>query len=345
MPKIRYDFSKRFTVQTLDVIDTANAILEEYDKQGFSLTLRQLYYKFVARKLFPADRKWSNVNGKWRRDPNGTINADPNYDWLGQIMSEARMCGLVDWDFMVDRTRRVRTLQHFDGATDALKKLASWYHVDMWENQVIRPEVWVEKDAMIGILEPICQEFDVPFFSCRGYTSQSEMWRAAMRLKNHHDMGYTTHIIHFGDHDPSGVDMSRDIFDRIETFMGGTEFTRVALTMDQVREYNPPPDPAKITDSRCKAYIEKYGHQSWELDALEPVTLHQLVRDSVTALLDQKTWDDDVGRKNEVKDRLTKLSTQWPDVSKWMDKEVIRKKKLADAKAKRDAARAKKKKA
>lgn len=338
MPRIRYNHERKFTVQTEEVIATANRILVEYEVQGFTLTLRQLYYLLVARDLFPADRRWVNVGGKWKRDPNGTINADPNYDWLGQIMSDARLAGLVDWDHMVDRTRRLRDLQHFENAGDALKKLASWYHIDFWEHQAIRPEVWVEKDALVGILEPICQELDVPFFSCRGYTSQSEMWRAGQRLKRHVDEGYTTHIIHLGDHDPSGVDMSRDIFDRIEMFMGGTEFTRIALNMDQIEEFNPPPNPAKVTDSRCAAYVEKFGDESWELDALEPKTLTALIRDKIVSLRDEGQYEKDVERKRGVYARLHKLAGTWEPVSRWMDKED---KKREKAEARR-AARKKK---
>jgi len=320
MPKIRYDWKKKFTSQTLSVIQIANDILEEYGKQGFTLTLRQLYYQLVARDLFPDSRKWAMVNGKWKLDPNGTKNADPNYDWLGEIISNARLCGLVDWEHLVDRTRHLRGLQHFDSAIDALKKLAQWYHVDMWENQSVRPEVWIEKDALVGIIEPICLELDVPFFSCRGYTSQSEMWKAGMRLKNHLEMGYSTHIIHLGDHDPSGCDMSRDIFDRLETFMGGTSFTRIALTMDQVEEFNPPPNPAKVTDSRCAAYIEEYGEESWELDALDPVTLTALIRDKIATMTNGAQWARDVDRKEDVRKKLVDLSKNWPGVSKWLRK-------------------------
>lgn len=341
MPKICYDRKKKFTAQTEHTIWVANGILEEYAAQGFSLTLRQLYYKFVARDLFPRERRFVAVGGgKWRQDPSGTINAEPNYDWLGQIMNDARMAGLVDWEYMVDRTRHLRDLQHFDGANDALQKLASWYHIDMWENQETRPEVWIEKDALVGVVGPICEELDVPYFSCRGYTSQSEMWRAAMRLQNHHDGGYNTHIIHLGDHDPSGCDMSRDIFDRVETFMGGTGFTRIALTMEQVRTHKPPPNPAKVTDSRCKAYVEKYGNESWELDALEPVTLAELIRDKVETMCNPTQWNKDLERKQEIKGRLVRLSKGWPGVLAWMDKEAIKQEKAA----KRKAARAAKKK-
>lgn len=335
MPKIRYDNDRKFTSDTEAMIYTANGILEEYEKQGFTLTLRQLYYQLVARDLFPDNRRWAVVDGKWRRHPQGTKNAEPNYDWLGEMMSAARLAGMVDWDHMVDRTRHLRDLQHFTDAQDAVNKLARWYHVDMWENQRVRPEVWVEKDALLGVIGRVCEELDVPYFSCRGYTSQSEMWRAAMRLKRHMDNGYDTHVIHLGDHDPSGCDMSRDIFDRIEMFMGGTEFERIALNMDQIEMYDPPPNPAKVTDSRCKAYIEKHGNESWELDALQPEALTALIRGKVLSLRNDKQWDADVARKADVRAKLVQLSTTWEGVAKWITKEEARKAKAAAKKKKR----------
>jgi len=311
MPKICYTPERRFTRQWLKMIAIANTILEEYQEQGFKLTLRQLYYQIVARNLFPEDRKWVRHGGKWVKNADGTKNADPNYNWIGVIINDARLAGLVDWNHLVDRTRNLKDLEHFNGAEDALAKLAGWYHVDMWENQKVRPEVWIEKDALTGVIEGVCQQLDVPFFSCRGYTSQSEMWRAGQRLAHWHDLGYTTHIIHLGDHDPSGIDMSRDIFDRMEMFMGGTEFERIALNMDQVRLYDPPPDPAKITDSRCKAYIERFGGESWELDALEPSVMNDLITNAVIALRDEGVYKEDQAHKNKVKDKLYTLADNW----------------------------------
>lgn len=334
MPKICYDPERKFTAQIERMIQKANSILEEYERQGFTLTLRQLYYQLIARDLFPNDRKFAREGGKWVRHPNGTKNAEPNYDWLGAMMSDARLAGLVDWDYMVDRTRHLRDLQHFDSAQDAVNKLAQWYHVDMWENQDTRPEVWVEKDALVGVIEPICNELDVPYFSCRGYTSQSEMWRAAMRLKRHQELGYNTHIIHLGDHDPSGVDMSRDIFDRVEMFMGGTEFTRIALTMEQVEQYNPPPNPAKVLDSRCKAYVEQFGDECWELDALQPETLTALIRAKVDEFRDTTQWAEDTDRKQYTKAKLVGMATHWPGVVKWLDREEAKRAKK-DAKKKK----------
>jgi len=312
MPFICYK-NKRFTDQYKDIISKANAVLNEYAAQGYSLTLRQLYYKFVARDLFPAYRRYvyDSSKGKWVNHKDGTTNCDLNYKWLGNIINDGRMAGLIDWDYLEDRTRSVRMNETFTDGRDALRRLAGWYHIDMWENQKVRPEVWIEKDALVGVIEKTCKNLDVPYFSCRGYTSQSEMWQASQRLLAHKKNGYDTHIIHLGDHDPSGIDMSRDIFDRLEVFMGGVAFERVALNMDQVEQYAPPPDPAKLSDSRCKAYVENYGSSSWELDALEPATINGLIDTAIKKLRDEDQFKKDVARKQEEREKLTKCAEAW----------------------------------
>lgn len=311
MPKIRY-IPKQLTAQWECMVDIVNDILEEYTAQGFTLTLRQLYYQIVARDLFPVYRRFSiDGNGRWHPDENGTPNCDRNYDWLGKIVNDGRMCGLIDWDYLIDRTRNLQELQHFDSAQDALQRLAGWYHVDFWKTQPVRPEVWIEKDALVGVIDGVCSALDVPYFSCRGYTSQSEMWRAAQRLDHWRRGGQDTYIIHLGDHDPSGLDMSRDIADRLELFMGGTTFKRVALNMDQVAQYNPPPNPAKLSDGRAKAYIAEHGPSSWELDALDPTAISDLIRTSVEALRDQAAWDAAAREKAKVRGRLKSLADTW----------------------------------
>lgn len=322
MPKIQY-IERRFSRQWLEVITIANQILVEYEKQGYDLTLRGLYYKFVGGNLFPEDRRYTRDErtGKWKKDPKGTKNAEPNYKWLGDIINDARLAGLIDWNHIRDRTREIKDLTHFVDEGDAVKKTAAWYWIDLWENQGVRPEVWVEKDAQVGNMIGVCQELDVPLFSCRGYTSQSAMWKAAQRLKRHQDEGFDTHIIHLGDHDPSGVDMSRDIFARMEMFMGGTEFNRIALNMSQVREQDLPPDPAKVTDSRAKAYIQKFGEESWEMDALEPSYINDLVREAVVDLRDEDQWHLDMKRHQEGKDHLETVARKFPKLRKFLNNE------------------------
>lgn len=174
---------------------------------------------------------------------------------------------------------------------------------------VIAHNCWIEKDALVGVIESACQRLDVDFFSCRGYTSLSEMWRAGERLGGYIDDGQEPIILHLGDHDPSGIDMTRDIAERLEMFVGiPVEVIRIALNRDQVDQYGPPPNPAKVTDSRAGAYIAEHGRQSWELDALEPTVLQQLIEDHVEEWRDEDLWEEAVAREKADKERLRKAA-------------------------------------
>ncbi len=292
---------KRFTAAHRNVIEQANAIVDEYREQGFVLTLRQLYYQFVARGLIP------NMQSEYKR--------------LGEIINAARLSGDVDWDAIEDRTRYVRANSHWDTPAGIVESAAASYRIDVWAGQPYRPEVWIEKDALVGVIEGVCTDFDVPYFSCRGYTSQSEQWRAGQRMKGHAGSGQRPVVFHFGDHDPSGMDMTRDNRDRLTMFSdgGGVEVRRRALNMDQVERYNPPPNPAKITDSRVTGYMEKYGSESWELDALDPPIIAQLIRDAIADILDEDAWDTAKERQDSERALLGKLADRWDEVRGWLE--------------------------
>jgi len=269
MAKIEY-VNKRMSDEKLLLIGKCNEITADYEGQGYDLTLRQLYYQLVSKDLIE--------------------NKQSVYKSLGVTISDARLAGLVDWYSIVDRTRALRGNNHWSSPAEIIKGAATGYKIDMWENQDYRVEVWVEKDALTGIISRTCKELDIDYFSCRGYSSQSSMWRAAQRLKRHDSGGRTPVILHLGDHDPSGIDMTRDIGDRLEMFDCYAEVERIALNMDQVRKYSPPPNPAKVTDSRASKYIEEYGASSWELDALEPSVLDALIKKHVAHYRDDSAY-------------------------------------------------------
>ena len=293
MPRITYQ-SKTFRPATQRIIDIANRICAEYAEQGFDLTLRQLYYQFVARDLLP--------------------NRQSEYKRLGDIINDARVAGEMDWDYIVDRTRNLRDLAHWNSPSHIIDAVAAQYRTDRWANQPHRVEVWVEKDALIGVIAKAAEAEDVAYFSCRGYTSQSELWGAAQRMVRYEKAGQKPVVIHLGDHDPSGVDMTRDIADRMTLFGASVKVDRIALNMDQVTLYDPPPNPAKLTDSRAGGYISRYGSSSWELDALDPTTLDRLIRSTIGRYRDQDQWGDDTGAMNSQRSTLARVARQWPRV-------------------------------
>jgi ribosomal protein S18 acetylase RimI-like enzyme len=293
MPRIAY-VERRFSERSRQVIEHANSIIAEYQRQGFTLTLRQLYYQFVARDLI--------------------ANKQSEYKRLGSIINDARLAGQIDWLAIEDRTRGVTSWAHWASPTAIVEESARQFEIDKWARQPWSIEVWIEKEALAGVFRRVCADLDVPYLSCRGYTSQSEMWRAARRLQRAVRDGRRTMILHFGDHDPSGIDMTRDIIERLRILGASVQVERLALNMDQVEAYGPPPNPAKITDSRFDGYMRVYGDESWELDALEPRTLADLVEAAVLEVRDEGLWSQAVEEEHRGRAQLEQVADRWDEI-------------------------------
>ncbi len=290
MPTIAY-IEKKFQAKTLAVIQDANEIIDEYRAQGYDLTLRQLYYQFVARGLI--------------------ANKQTEYNRLGEIIADARMAGYIDWLAIEDRTRNIKRQSHWSDPGDMMASARASFRLDHWEGQEHRLEVWIEKEALVGVIAGICNQLDVPYYACRGYVSLSEMWRAARRFRA---SGVDTTIVHLGDHDPSGVDMTRDIDDRERIFGARVTVERIALNMDQVEQYGPPPNPAKISDSRSPEYIANYGNDSWELDALEPSVMRDLIDEKVREYRDEDKYQAVLAQEQKYIDILKHIELHWEDL-------------------------------
>jgi hypothetical protein len=319
------------TAESMAMVRTINGILESYKRQGYDLSLRQTYYQLVARALIP--------------------NTEQSYKRVGGILSDARMCGYIDWDMIVDRGRETTQNSHWESVGSILESCAAQFRYNLWHNQPWHVEVMVEKQALEGVLEPVCKSLDIPFTANKGYSSSSAMHEAGQRLQKHLDEGKNICVIYLGDHDPSGIDMTRDVEDRLKLFsryeffaptcdVDSPEFKeamrtmntrrfaryvhgsysdqeflveRVALTMDQIEQYNPPPNPAKLTDSRSDKYVEEFGTESWELDALEPAVLAQLVEDKVAEYRDEDLYQEAEDRQEAAREKLTTLARMVDD--------------------------------
>lgn len=283
----------KFRAASLTIIQRANTIIAEYQADGYDLTLRQLYYQFVARDIIP--------------------NNQSEYNKLGTIINNARLAGLTDWDAIKDRTRAMKRLSHWDDPAAIIDSAAHSFALDTREGQEVYVEVWVEKEALAGVIERACDEIDVPWFACRGYVSQTAMYESGARFREAE--GFQDSVIyHLGDHDPSGIDMTRDIQDRLEMFGCRVDVVRIALNMPQVKKYKPPPNPAKLTDSRCNGYIKKYGSQSWELDALDPPVLTRLIQSKIEECTDVGLMEQRRNEQREHKKLLSSVSKRWNDI-------------------------------
>lgn len=286
--------SFNFKGETLNIIEKANEIIENYKSQGYTLTLRQLYYQFVAKALLE--------------------NSDRSYKRLGSIITDARLGGEISW-YAIEDNHRSTAAPHFvqESEDEVLDGIEYHLALDFWAPQENYLEIWVEKDALLGVVNKAAERWKVPTMACKGYMSASEAWRAGQRFKEQSENGKSCFLIHLGDHDPSGIDMTRDNGARLDMFAGEgvVEVRRIALNMDQVQKYAPPPNPAKITDSRATGYIKKFGGKSWELDALEPSVLDKLIDTEIRKLVDADEWARVRTEQKEKRDVLGALSEHW----------------------------------
>jgi hypothetical protein len=300
--------------ETLAIIKDLNGVVTQYIRSGYSLTVRQLYYQMIARDLFP---------DTWIDPETGTKNNQANYKKLVALLGKARMGGLVDWDAIEDRGRNLVKPSSWDSPQQIMSAVANQYKINLWDTQPYYIQVWVEKDALSGVLERACGPLRVPWMACKGYMSLSEI-RAQGRLLKQEARSKDICIIHLGDHDPSGIAMTQDVMERLSIFAEQPiEVVRIALNMDQVELYNPPENPAKETDSRFAAYEREFGNLSWELDALTPEVLNTLITDAVLERRDEDAWAEALADEQQQTRELRAASNNWSKVVAYMQAEEL----------------------
>lgn len=273
-----------------ELLDNALTVLEEYARLGYAITLRQLYYQLVSRDLLPNEQR--------------------EYKRLGTLLTKAREAGYVDWDAIVDRGRSVVRPAEWADTGEILTGAAQQFRLDRWQGQPYYVEVWCEKDALSSVIEPVARRYHVRFMANRGYSSATAMYDAAKRVEEAAEEGKHPVVIYLGDHDPSGIDMSRDIEDRLLKLSWYTRMSndRLALNFDQVAQYRLPPNPAKLTDSRATGYIAAFGMESWELDALDPQTLDGMIAGAIEKYLDRDRYNRMVSQETDAKRLLREFA-------------------------------------
>ena len=290
--KIAYTDPKNIRPATRQLLSQITEVVEEYKGMGYKMTLRQLYYQLVSKDIIPNQQKM--------------------YAKLSDMLGDARMCGQVDWDVIEDRVRVPKKPNEWDSIRQIVGAAAAQYRKDRHADQNEYVEVWVEKDALSGVLLPITEKYHVTLMVNRGYSSISAMHDAAKRFEREAEKGKDCHILYLGDHDPSGLDMIRDVSDRLAKFGEDVQVHSIALTMGQIEEHSPPPNPAKVSDPRAGDYIAQHGRVSWELDALRPDTLHELLEKNLEGLIDMGAYEEIIAQEEAEKQRLRDIiSKEW----------------------------------
>lgn len=296
------------------MLSTINTIIESYSEQGYVLTLRQLYYQLVARDII--------------------ANKTTEYAKLSRLLKKGRMAGVVDWESIEDRTRQPYIPYSASSIQEALNDLSSWFRIDRQQGQNNYIEILVEKDALSGVLKRITSKYHVRLLVNRGYTSVSAMYKSYQRLIERAQQGQSIVLLYIGDHDPSGLDMVRDVTERLETFGVTAKIEHVALTQAQIKKFDPPPNPAKIKDPRAKWYIKNFGNTSWEVDAIDPTKLNEIVSSKIEKFLDMDKFHRLLKEEQKKIEQLQKFAYEYPSMANKIGsltgdlKQVFSKKKL-----------------
>jgi hypothetical protein len=270
-------------------------ILKDYEKLNIRLTNRQLYYQLVAEGLIP--------------------NRVEVYKRICEFLTDARYGGYIDWQALEDRGREPDMAADWENIKERVESALASYRLPRWQDQDYYVELYCEKDAMTSILQPISRKYHIYFGANKGYSSASAMYELAQRLKDKIKEGRECRVIYLGDMDPSGVDMDRDIRERIHEFLTAGEdpvepdfeLIRIALTKEQIKRYNPPPNPAKLSDSRSGSYIDQHGSMSWELDALKPEVVMRITEEAIQRFCDIDKYNAWIKKEAKDKDKLRKV--------------------------------------
>lgn len=254
----------KFQKKNLILLQKIKIILQEY--QDIKVTLRQLYYQLVIRIIIS--------------------NLKKEYDKISRIIKLARYGGLIDWEAIEDRVRVPNVPNTFRDIKHLLEVAKENYQLDRWIGQDYYIELWTEKDALTSVIKPITSKYQVVLSVVRGFDSTSDMHESAQRFQEQEQEGKINILLYLGDYDPSGLYMDGDIKSRLEEFGVNVQVIRIGLTQEQIKQYNLPENPVKESDPRAKWYLEKFGKHSWEVDALRPDVLQELIESSILQYLD-----------------------------------------------------------
>jgi len=251
---------------TLDLIATCSEIIEQVQP----ITVRGVCYRlFVAGHI----------------DSMATKNTQK----ISRLLVQAREQGLIPWEWIVDDSRHTERDPHWMDLKAYAKAVEHSYRRDFWQHQPIKVIVISEKATVAGILRPVLEEYGVPFMALHGYNSATKVYELAQEIQEDEDRAHTS--LHVGDFDCSGMHMSEvDLPERLKRYGAITfDLNRIALTADDVLDL--PSFDAKTTDPRYNWYVDNYGEEAWELDAMDPNDLRDRMREEIEGFINKEAWE------------------------------------------------------
>jgi hypothetical protein len=232
------------------------------------MTVRQLYYQMEMRGYVAKD--------------------DRDYDKVQRACLQMRRQGARPYKKIVDSSRERRTIYQYNGLRAALEESFQTYRRNYWLDQPTHVEVWCEKDALSNLIDPTCSDYGVAYQALRGFDSESFAYESAKDIRT---IGKPARIYYFGDHDPSGWWIARNLEPTLREFGANAQVTQVGVTPEQVQRWGLPTRRAKPSDTRYRGFVERFGSERCtEVDAIPPDVLKRLIQESIEQNIDRAAW-------------------------------------------------------
>jgi len=267
------------------IVERVGEIMAEYD---FSLTLRQVFYRLVAAQVL--------------------ANTRSEYNQLSDKLARAREQGEIPWDSIVDLTREPIAPSTWADLGAFAETVRQAFRLEVWERQPAYLEVWLEKQALSELFRRVCDPYAVRLMVGRGYSSATFLFDGAGHLEKMAGQR-PVRVCYFGDFDPSGEDIFRDVRERLARYGAEVDCERLALSLAQIEEYDLPPAMAKKTDTRTPGFVARHGDVAVELDALPPDALEKLVEAAILETLDLSEFEATRAEEQELQVELD----EWAD--------------------------------
>jgi hypothetical protein len=278
---------------TTKFIEVARVILERQRP----MTIRQLFYQMVG------------LADDTKREIGGFGNSQKDYRRVSRMMTKAREDKRVPWDWIVDRSRPTYEPQVWGDLAGYLHAVKNCYRKDYWLNQRVYCEVWCEKDAVIGSIEDLTSELGVIVRVGRGFQSSTRVREIASVFSR---IRKSKIVFYLGDFDSSGMDIERDVRQRVCRYTRSFAMRRLAIFGEDIAKFKLPPQRIKPEDPRARSFRNMHGNQCVELDALPPPELRRHVRKAVTSVIDEAAWERALTTEEAELVSIDDFVSHWP---------------------------------
>ena len=261
--------TKRTRRTNAEMESLLDAVKSELASTSERMTIRHLFYRLAnnAKAIAKTEAAYSN---------------------LCRHLSVWRKAGEIPYSAFVDSTRWYYGTTGFSSVEEALHDCAASYRKNLWRTEGRHVEVWCEKETIASLLSAAAARYGVQVFVCRGFASLSSLWDAAESFKGYREAGHDVHLLYFGDRDPSGVLVDQTLERTFrDTFNVKIDLRRVAVTPEQIEQYNLPTRPTKTGTTHARGFVG----ESVEIDAMEPAELHRLVDDALSGFIDARALE------------------------------------------------------